>query len=76
MMNAGNGRERKTMDELKPCPFCDGAADVLIDLDNAYSGIPHKWYVVCRECCTHSGLFVSREDAIEAWNRTADNDKL
>lgn len=54
---------------IKPCPFCGGKAHA-IRLDNGY------WYIGCLDDCLCIGninnkamVFVTRESAIEAWNR-------
>lgn len=57
------------MAELKPCPFCGGKA----------SCKPFKWieftsYHVCCEDCRASTIeFDYAKEAVEAWNRRADN---
>lgn len=58
------------MAELKPCPFCGGKA-MLIWLP--YS---RKIFVKCAEqCCKQNTIYKSREEAIEAWNRRAEDGK-
>ena len=58
-------------EELKPCPFCGGKAEVLTDENEEY-------YVSCTECtallgyCTDTwGDYSTEDEAIEAWNRRA-----
>lgn len=55
------------MIELKPCPFCGGKADIYepdVDIET------HLVY--CTKCQAETQLFAKREEAIEAWNRRAD----
>ncbi len=56
-------------DELKPCPFCGGKAEVFFNKAN------ELWYVCCYDeyndfdCCEINTTWYSKkEDAIEAWN--------
>lgn len=49
-----------TGDELKPCPFCEGTARV------TNWGLHHAW---CVECCATSGDYLTRKEAVAAWNR-------
>ena len=54
------------MAELKPCPFCVGEAKV--------QSFPHNHTVYCTVCNARVQVFLpTREKAIEAWNRRADN---
>lgn len=59
--------------ELKPCPFCGGAAE--LKGINAMIGRKAQAYVRCKACGTTSGYFseniayCANEKAIEAWNR-------
>ena len=57
------------MHELKPCPFCGGEAEVKSVMDFAVY-IAH-----CKNCtCMLGSLFGDKCDAIEAWNRRANNE--
>ena len=54
--------------KLKPCPFCGGTASVVKN--------SNTWYrVVCDDCPCEVGRywFGKRNDAIEAWNRRAED---
>lgn len=54
------------MPELKPCPFCGGEAKV--------QSFSHDRTVYCTDCNARvQKFFPTREEAIEAWNRRADN---
>ena len=57
--------ERKTMAELKPCPFCGGKAFVSARLP--YFGETFTVAVVCEDCNASS------KHKIKAWNRRTDN---
>lgn len=60
--------------ELKPCPFCGGEAQ----LEHDFMGIGSS-YVVCKKCGLKSVSFMrsfecsSDANAVEYWNRRADN---
>lgn len=60
-------RGRKAMDELKPCPFCGGMPQTVVDDETE-----EKIGVKCFSC---GGCIDSEKDtldeAIEAWNRRA-----
>ena len=60
------------MAELKPCPFCGGEA-VLID-NGCFVDVSCKNFH-CRGWAD-SLMFKTKEEAIEAWNRRADNKDL
>lgn len=61
------------MEELKPCPFCGG--DARVQKVNAIVGV--KFTVCCGNCyCMgHETTYLvnTREKAVEAWNRRADD---
>lgn len=61
------GKARMKMDKLKPCPFCGGKAEVLI---NEYSDSSKEYLVACTEC---DGMVErwrkTEKEAIEQWNR-------
>lgn len=52
--------------ELKPCPFCGGAARV------CNWGV---WVVCCTECGASADWDCERRSAIENWNRRAEDGK-
>ena len=68
-----------TSPELKPCPFCGGAAMVRSSIPGGL-GNPRIWYV----CCENAGCPVqpsqmstrsSEREAIAAWNSRAGEEK-
>lgn len=59
------------MDKLKPCPFCGGEAVCMKHFNRIVD-----WYLCfCKECgISQTGSKYEFEfEAIEAWNRRADN---
>lgn len=58
------------MIELKPCPFCGGKAHVEKNFDETY-----RFYHTCKntQINIYKTGFKTRKEAIEAWNRRADN---
>ena len=64
------------MVELKRCPFCGGNAFIIVDHDAVVDTQGRHWAytAVCGKCCTTSGITYTPEEAIEAWNRRAEND--
>ena len=63
------------MIELKPCPFCGGEAIIRRTSVSNWLGEPRDFTVVCRECDASVRKFYPKEkEAIEAWNRRADNE--
>ena len=60
-------------EELKPCPFC---GEKLRLQNNYYSGplwkrINNSFRVECPKCNASTYEFTTAEQAIEAWNRRA-----
>ena len=55
-------------DILKPCPFCGSTK---IRVTN-----PVFWYAWCSDCRGQTGANGTRQDAIDAWNRRSDEQKL
>lgn len=56
------------MAELKPCPFCGGAASMLAP------NMHRKTSVFCRECGA-STKYGIQEEVENLWNRRIDNGK-
>ena len=51
------------MNEIMPCPFCGGKADLL------YTG-KYECFIKCRRgCCEQTHLYKSKRTAINRWNR-------
>ena len=55
------------MAELKPCPFCGGTQLTIISVYG------EDCYVNCDACTTCGPSGETREEAIEAWNRRAED---
>ena len=68
LWNEVNSKEAKADSMLKPCPFC-GSTDVhLIDNDPGRSEVS----ITCKDCnvwVDHMFDAMSRDEAIELWNR-------
>lgn len=64
------------MENLKPCPFCGGEADVNFDPDGIADTKGRQWaYTVsCNRCCACTAVCWSGEMAIKAWNRMANDE--
>lgn len=71
-------RDQNLVNELKPCPFCGGQANISVDTEAVTDTEGRRWAytytVVCNRCCATSGLTYLPEKAREAWNRRADHD--
>lgn len=61
------------MSELKPCPFCGADYGFLEIIKCGVTGSSHVYAVMCCECGGRSGRAETKDDAVEAWNRRADN---
>ena len=61
--------------ELKPCPFCGSKeAPALVTIDGKEKdGFINSYCVVCYcwdwGCGASGGMYHSKEEAVEAWNR-------
>lgn len=62
------------MDKLKPCPFCGGIADVLMDYKQIETTGRQRFFVTCAVCGVETPRIArDKKQAIEAWNRRVDN---
>ena len=64
----------KNVTELKHCPFCGGKPLVAYDKGNKYRGIRPIAFVLCARCNARTSSFVELSDAINAWNRRANDE--
>ena len=63
------------MSELKPCPFC-GSDDVgCWTSSTVFPNGKHPHWVLCDDCFAKTDTYCSMEEAIEAWNRMAEDGK-
>lgn len=65
------------MEELKPCPFCGKSVAVLSNAQEELEVCNNYVMVVCAfnrgGCGAATGFYNSEQEAIEHWNRRADN---
>lgn len=63
--------EGEGMEELRKCPFCGGGASKVFDPDGTEQSDGKKWSytVVYDRCAASTGLCLSEEQSIKAWNR-------
>jgi Lar family restriction alleviation protein len=54
------------MENLKPCPFCGGEAEVFKMASDQLK------MAACIECMAQSRLFLTEDEAIKAWNMRTD----
>lgn len=54
--------------ELKPCPFCGGKMVVVHEMED------NRWLVFCHNCGGMMQSFMTKNDAVEHWNRRAGNE--
>lgn len=61
-------------EKLMPCPFCGSKA--VTDYDNGpYATGPELSYgIICLRCGARTELRDTKDEAIAAWNRRADDD--
>ena len=56
-------------EKLKPCPFCGGEAEISVCIPPSH-GSQVTFEVWCsNENCVSRKIFLTRSEAIEAWNR-------
>lgn len=65
------------MSELKKCPFCGETEPVRLVVAKGEDGWRDRYFVLCNYedggCGTESGWYHSKIEAIEAWNRRAED---
>lgn len=65
-------------EELKPCPFCGGKAEMRITVKNRIEerkrGKAHL--VMCKVCRASSRAEFDENKSVEKWNRRTDDGKL
>ncbi len=59
-------------DKLKPCPFCNGEAEMV---ESFLYGKVKGYLVSCKKCMCETRLYSSKQNAEKAWNRRADNEQ-
>ena len=57
------------MNKLLECPFCGGSNITIRDAGGSIDRIPWHCYEVRCECGASRGVFRTREEAEESWNR-------
>lgn len=73
------------MNELKPCPFCNGRADLLVIVNpHIKSAIYYDFYVSCDDCggqgynaevAHNSDIREAIKEAVEAWNKRVEENE-
>ena len=73
----GNEELKSGSEELKPCPFCGGKAELYeseaYNLKTETKEKNIRWFVMCEQC-TALTCGALKKKAIEAWNRRAGED--
>lgn len=64
--------------ELRPCPFCGGEAEInfvppFVHPRNGRKGL-ERWQIFCDSCGVFTPGMLTKEEAIEAWNRRVEDD--
>ena len=59
--------EGTIMDELKPCPFCGGEAEML-----GMKVPPPLPWLRCKSCGAETSVYATEAEAIAAWNTRAE----
>ena len=57
------------MEEIKPCPFCGGKAEIKSYTMRKFTKCITAYYVKCTVCRNQSALELSIKDTAEKWNR-------
>ena len=57
------------MAELKPCPKCGGEAEFI----KLWESKIYNGFIKCTKCGYEERLYSSKQNAVKAWNRRADN---
>lgn len=65
--------------KLKPCPFCGGEGRLCagkwdFEIDQPVPGSGYG--VECAECLSQTDTYNNTDEAIEAWNRRIENEKV
>lgn len=65
---------------LKKCPFCGGEEPVTVIIRKGKDGWRDRYAVLCDYdyggCGAESGWYHYEEEAIEAWNRRTNDDRI
>lgn len=59
-------------EELKPCPFCGGQAELIETMGSQAAAFSPYFRVTCTDCGIHQDQWDERKLAISAWNTRAD----
>lgn len=63
--------------ELKPCPFCGESEPVRMMVRAGKDGWRNRYFILCEYdnggCGASSGWYHSKEEALESWNRRAED---
>mgnify|MGYP003468841772 CR=1 FL=1 len=62
------------MIELKPCPFCGGKPSIAQERYMEYYHLCHTCKGSTVQMHIHTGLYPTKQEAIEGWNRRTNNE--